>query len=93
MIYVDDYEGKFGRMVMCHMISDTSLDELHEFAARLGLKREWFQNDGRTPHYDVCKQKRERAIVLGATSLPIANRKEWLRIISRARGLKATAET
>jgi hypothetical protein len=31
----------------CHMFSD-SLDELHAFAARIGLRRAWFQ-DGRFP--------------------------------------------
>ena len=27
----------------CHMVSDTSEEELHAFAARIGLKREWAQ--------------------------------------------------
>ena len=31
------------------MASDGSFDELHEFAARLGLRRAWFQRD----HYDL----------------------------------------
>jgi hypothetical protein len=46
-----------------HLVSDESYDELHEFAARLGLRREWFQGD----HYDVHADGRERAIELGAT--------------------------
>ncbi len=29
------------------------MEELHEFAARLGLQRRWFQDKGRYPHYDV----------------------------------------
>lgn len=29
-----------------HMVSDTSEAELHEFAAKLGLKRAWFQGGG-----------------------------------------------
>jgi len=46
-----------------HLVSDESYDELHEFAARLGLRRESFQGD----HYDVPDEYRTRAIELGAT--------------------------
>lgn len=49
----------------CHMTSDTSLEELHSFAAKLGMRRSWFQ-DGRRPHYDLTKAKREQAVRLGA---------------------------
>lgn len=35
-----------------HLVSDSSLDELHEFAAVLGLRREWFQARS-IPHYDL----------------------------------------
>lgn len=48
-----------------HLVSDTSYDELHEFAARLGLERRWFQGD----HYDVPSDYRERAIELGAEAV------------------------
>jgi hypothetical protein len=42
-----------------------SLQALHDFAAKIGLKREWFQ-DGTMPHYDVTAAMRERAIREGA---------------------------
>ena len=64
MVYVDNVFIKFGRMKMCHMIADTE-EELHEMAAKLGLKRSWFQ-DKSIPHYDVSKGKRAKAIKLGA---------------------------
>ena len=64
-VYVDVPRWKLGRMVMCHMIAD-SLDELHEMATKLGLKRDWFQDRASTPHYDVCKRKRVQAVRLGA---------------------------
>jgi hypothetical protein len=51
-----------GRKSWCHLTSDTSEEELHEFAARLGLKREWFQGD----HYDLTEGKRMQALKLGA---------------------------
>lgn len=38
-----------------HLAADT-LDELHAFARRLGLRREWFQ-DGRHPHYDLTTKR------------------------------------
>lgn len=66
-VYVDDAKHPFGRMKMAHLLADTEA-ELHEFAARLGLKRSWFQG-GRRPHYDVCKSKRRAALKAGA--LPI----------------------
>jgi len=46
-VYVDDFgiparvSGIKGRW--SHLIADTE-DELHAFAARLGLRREWFQD-------------------------------------------------
>jgi hypothetical protein len=39
-----------------HLVSDTSFNELHEFAKRIGLKREWYQNKPPHPHYDLCKR-------------------------------------
>jgi hypothetical protein len=49
-----------------HLVSDLSLDELHEFAAALGLRREWFQAKS-IPHYDLTGEVYEMAIELGAT--------------------------
>jgi hypothetical protein len=45
-----------------HLVSDDSYDELHAFAARLGIPRRAFQGD----HYDVPTGYRLRAIELGA---------------------------
>lgn len=50
----------------CHLYADT-LDELHAFAARLGMKRAWFQHKpGRLPHYDLTATRRRQAVRLGA---------------------------
>jgi hypothetical protein len=46
----------------CHMVSDDGFDELHAFAARLGIPRRRFQGD----HYDLHPALRERAVALGA---------------------------
>jgi Protein of unknown function (DUF4031) len=45
-----------------HLVTDDSLDELHTFAALLGIPRRAFQGD----HYDIPEPVREQAIVLGA---------------------------
>lgn len=52
-----------------HLVSDTSLEELHAFAAKIGLKRCWFSNKRgkRLPHYDLTTaRKRDTAITAGA---------------------------
>jgi len=46
----------------CHMASDTSFDELHAFAVRLGIPRSGFQGD----HYDLPPAVRSRAVTFGA---------------------------
>lgn len=56
----------------CHLMADTD-DELHAFAARLGLKRAWAQtmNHPRQHyhHYDLTKNKRALAVKLGAIEI------------------------
>ena len=46
----------------CHLVSDTSLDELHAFASFLGVPERGFQGD----HYDIPHEVRERAVEHGA---------------------------
>jgi hypothetical protein len=47
------------------MVSDESVEELHEFAARIELKRKSFQSTLR-PHYDLRPSKRRLAVSMGA---------------------------
>ncbi len=77
-VYVDHAENQFRRMKMCHMLADT-VAELHEFAARIGLRRDWFQPRSR-PHYDLSKAKRATAIAAGAIEL---NRHELVALMKR----------
>ena len=49
-----------------HLVSDVSYDELHDFAARLGVPRGAFQGD----HYDIPASLRSSAISLGAEAVP-----------------------
>ena len=48
-----------------HLVSDSSLEELHEFARELGLRREWFQMKS-IPHYDLTGEVYELALKRGA---------------------------
>ena len=43
------------------MVSDADFEELHAFAARLGIPRRGFHGD----HYDLPPPVRERAVALG----------------------------
>lgn len=72
-ILVDEAIWPYRGALYCHMISDlpgqAGIDELHTFAARLGLKRSWFQDKPRWPHYDLSKNMRRLAIRYGAQSV------------------------
>lgn len=63
-----------------HLVSDTSYEELHLFAARLGIPLEAFQGD----HYDIPTDVRSQAISLGADEV---DAKELVRRL-RAAGLR-----
>ena len=51
------------------MVSDTSFEELHAFAAALGIPRERFQRD----HYDLPPILRARAVAQGAEQVTISD--------------------
>jgi len=59
-----------------HLQADSG-EELHQFAARLGLKRDWFQSRPGRPeldHYDLTRGKRQQALRLGAVAESAARR-------------------
>ena len=88
MILVDpirEYNtGPRGWPYWCHMatdnLSDGGLEELHAYAQALGLRREWFQNHPRHPHYDLPPDKRDLALRMGAQAV---SSKELVRRCSR----------
>lgn len=76
-VYVDPLRAwgwvLYGRQVdSCHMASDqVDLAELHAMAARIGLKRRYFQpgRGGRYPHYDLVASRRVQAVAAGAIEI------------------------
>lgn len=66
MILVDPAAWPHRGRRWAHLVSDASYDELHEFAARLGIPMRAFQGD----HYDIPAELREDALALGATAVP-----------------------
>lgn len=69
-IYVDELHDFGGDGVWCHLMTDSDdLEELHGFAQRIGLKREWFQDHSRHPHYDLAPSKRALAVKRGAVEV------------------------
>lgn len=69
-VYVDDMKPclpnrKWRYNESCHMFADSE-EELHKLAKSIGLKREWFQNVSRFPHYDLIRKKRALAVSNGA---------------------------
>ena len=86
-VYVDDSRipARVGRhdTRWSHLFADTE-DELHAFAARLGLRRSWFQDPVKVGkpfkarpgsraaqnwHYDVTESKRRQAVSMGAVEV------------------------
>lgn len=52
--------------VFGHLVSDHSLDELHDFAAGIGMDPRSFDHD----HYDLARERLERALAAGAQLTP-----------------------
>ena len=81
-IIVDDAVWPWRGRRWAHLVSDRSVDELREFAERLGLDRRLFQGD----HYDIPEDLRDVAVAAGATAV---SSRELVRRL-RASGLRVT---
>lgn len=67
-VYVDRLQNwgwRYG--ASCHLIAD-DVEELHSFAVNIGMRKEWFQPQS-SPHYDLTKSRRLRAVLNGAIEL------------------------
>lgn len=87
MLYVDTptsytpdqcpMRGKCG-VAWAHLITDGPVEELHDLALVLKLPRDWFQDTGTAPHYDIPADKISEAEALGARSI---SRKELVSLL------------
>lgn len=83
--YVDDAITLRRGQRWAHLMADT-LDELHSFAARLGIPRRAFQNRRSGAHYDIDVELRMRALALGAVAISRHRDRDQVRaVIARAR--------
>jgi len=85
-IYVDEMQvciqsAKWPYTRACHLVAD-SVEELKEFATRLGLHPSWFQNKPELPHFDLTTRMRQKAVRMGAVEL---NRKKFLKLTRKYR--------
>lgn len=68
-VYVDEAKHPYGRMIMCHMMADTT-EELLAMADRIGVARKWLQKAGTvSEHFDISKGKRAEAVTAGAVEV------------------------
>jgi hypothetical protein len=70
-VYVDHAfaMGDWGHWIGGGHLQADNVQELHAFASRLGLRREWFQTTPERPekdHYDLTRARRVLAIRYGA---------------------------
>lgn len=83
-VYVDDAIWHWQGRKWCHLLADSE-EELHGFAASLGIHRSSYQGPPRTgkPHYDLTAWERRRAIARGAIA---CSRQEIVGVLRAVRG-------
>jgi hypothetical protein len=87
-VYVDDALWRWHGLRWCHLLAD-DIDELHRFAAELGLHRDSYQGHKTgKPHYDLTAFERDRALRLGAV---LCTREEIVAVLHRVRPRRARA--
>ena len=64
-IMIDEARWLWRDRRWCHLVSDSSYEELHEFADRAGIPRRGFQGD----HYDIPEEYRDGLIAAGAVEV------------------------
>jgi hypothetical protein len=83
-VYVDDARIPARGRHWSHLIADT-IEELHAAARALGLSPARVQDKGRTVHYDLPDELRERAIALGVAEPMHWRELSAFRTLARAR--------
>lgn len=71
-VYVDDAGISYRGRRRHHLTAD-SKEELHTFAAKIGVRRCWYHGGRTHPHYDVTDPQRSSALLSGA--IPVDTRR------------------
>ena len=82
MVLIDQPIWPAHNTLWAHLVSDTSLDELHAFAAIAGIPRRGFDHD----HYDVPAAKWDELVAQGAVPVTVRQLVERL----QASGLRVS---
>jgi hypothetical protein len=89
--WVDDLRDRGWRLgPSCHLFADT-VEELHAFAAVVGLRPGWFQDRPGLWHYDLTSRRRARAVAMGAVEM--GDRESVRRAAARRTRSDGTAQT
>ncbi len=80
MILIDPPNAAGHGRLWSHLASDTSYDELHVFAAHLGIPLRGFDRD----HYDVPAEWYDAVVAAGA--VPVTSRELVSRLVSAGLG-------
>ena len=64
-VLIDEPRWWYRGRKWCHMVSDATLDELHDFAQGMGIPRRAFQGD----HYDIPEEHRPAMVAAGAVEV------------------------
>lgn len=75
-ILIDEARWWWRGKKWCHLVSDSSYEELHDFADRAGIPRRGFQGD----HYDIPEEHRAELVAAGAEQV------ESRELVRRLRG-------
>lgn len=81
-VLIDEPRWQLHGRLWAHLVSDTSLEELHAFAEAAGIPRRGFHGD----HYDVPQEYYDEMVARGAVPTPS---RELVRRL-RAAGLRLT---
>ena len=86
-VYVDEAIWVWEGMRWAHLVADDE-QELHRFAAALGIPRLVYQGPPKTahPHYDITALERRQAIAQGAI---VCSREEIVLVLRRLKTSRA----
>lgn len=85
-VYIDNYNAPFGRMIMCHLIADTT-EELLAMVDTIGVQRKWIQYPGTAAeHFDISLAKKKLAVAAGAVEIGF---RDYARMVNEREAGKA----